>query len=61
MDQYFWWPDAWKKVVFGTDVTYTKIPQILSEDFARCDRFNLDDDTRERIFSQNILTLLGME
>lgn len=29
MDKYLWWKDAWKKVIFGTDVYYTKIPQLL--------------------------------
>ncbi|HMF34082.1 MAG TPA: amidohydrolase family protein [Candidatus Lokiarchaeia archaeon] len=61
MDKWLWWSGAWQKVVFGTDVTCSKIPQILADDIARCDRFNLDEETRECIFSRNILTLLGME
>ena len=27
MDKYLWWKGAWKKVIFGTDVYYTKIAE----------------------------------
>lgn len=58
-DTYLWWPGAWKKVVFGTDVVYGKIQTILQEDMARLDRYNVPQATRERIFAGNLLRLLG--
>ncbi len=59
MDRWLWWPGAFDKVVFGTDVHYTKIPQILQEDVARLERLEIGGRTRPRIFSGNILHLLG--
>ena len=37
---------------------YEKIPLILNQDNARLDRYNIDQETRELIFSKNILTLM---
>ena len=61
IDQWLWWPGAFEKVVFGTDVHYSKIKQILEEDVNRLDRFNIPMQARQRIFAGNILQLLGME
>ena len=55
---WLWWPNAFKKIIFGTDVHYEKIPLILNQDNARLDRYNIDQETRELIFSKNILTLM---
>ncbi|MFX1253891.1 MAG: amidohydrolase family protein [Promethearchaeota archaeon] len=59
MDKWLWWPGAFKKVVFGTDVHYTKIQQILREDQLRLDKLMINQQTREQIFAGNILRLLG--
>jgi predicted TIM-barrel fold metal-dependent hydrolase len=59
MDRWLWWPGAFTKVVFGTDVHYTKIERILADDLARFDRLGIDPQTRERILAGNILSLLG--
>jgi predicted TIM-barrel fold metal-dependent hydrolase len=61
MDQWLWWPGAFEKVAFGTDVHYSKIEQILREDVVRLDRLDIPVKTRQQIFSDNILKLLGME
>lgn len=61
MDKYLWWPGAFGKVVFGTDVHCSRMKQILQEDIARLDRLGIDDTTRTEIFSGNILRLLGLE
>ena len=61
MDKWLWWPGAFEKVVFGTDVHYRKIGQILEEDVKRLDRLSISTQTREKIFSGNILGLLGMD
>jgi len=56
---WLWWPGAFKKIVFGTDVIFNQIPQILAEDNARLDKYNIDKKTRELIFAKNILKMLG--
>ena len=61
VDQWLWWPGAWDKVVFGTDVHYTKFERILREDVCRLDRYGVADETRERIFHGNIERLLGCD
>ncbi|HME53354.1 MAG TPA: amidohydrolase family protein [Candidatus Lokiarchaeia archaeon] len=60
-DKYLWWPGAFKKVVFGTDVTPDKISTILEQDIARLDQLAIDDETRDAIFSKNILSLINQE
>ncbi len=59
LDRYLWWPGALEKVVFGTDVHYTKIRQILDEDRAIYDELGVDDATRELIFGGTMRQLLG--
>jgi len=59
MQKWLWWEGAFEKVVFGTDVHYSKIGKILKEDIARLERFGIAMETRKRIFAGNILHLLG--
>ncbi len=59
MTHWLWWSGAFKKIVFGTDVIFNQIPQILAEDKARLDKFNIDQKNQELIFSKNILKMLG--
>ena len=61
MDQYLWWPDAFNKVIFGTDVHYRDMEQILREDMQRFDRLNIDAPTRLRVLAGNIAELLNLE
>jgi len=61
MDAWLWWPGAFDKVVFGTDVHYSKMKLILQQDAARLDRLGIEAETRRRIFAGNILRLLGEE
>ena len=56
---WLWWPDAFKKIIFGTDVIYSQITQILQEDISRLEKCNIDLKTRDLFFSGNILKLLG--
>jgi len=60
-ERYLWWPGAFDKVVFGTDVHCSMIAQILRQDNARLDRLNIGEQTRRKIFSGNILSLLRQE
>jgi predicted TIM-barrel fold metal-dependent hydrolase len=60
MDKYLWWTGAWKKVIFGTDVYYTKIATLLQQDQERLDKFHIKEATRKLIFSGNIEKLLGL-
>lgn len=59
MDHYLWWKDAFKKIVFGTDVLYSQISQILREDRERLDMLNINEATQKLIFSGNMLKMLG--
>ncbi|MBD3256722.1 MAG: amidohydrolase family protein [Candidatus Lokiarchaeota archaeon] len=59
MRKWLWWDGAFKKIVFGTDVEYSKIQEILNQDIIRLKNLNIDQDTRELIFYKNILRLLG--
>lgn len=61
MDKWLWWPGAFEKVIFGTDVHCGKIEQILQEDINRLERLAIPQQIQEKIFSGNILKLLGME
>jgi len=56
---WLWWQGAFKKIVFGSDVIFNQIPQILAEDKARLNKYNIDQKTQELIFSKNILKMLG--
>jgi len=58
-DKYLWWPGAFEKVIFGTDVHYTKVARILREDKERLDKLHIDMATKEKIFSGTILKLFG--
>ena len=60
LKHWLWWSGAFKKIVFGTDVIFNQIPQILAEDKARLDKFNIGQKTRELIFAKNILKMLGV-
>ncbi|MBD3350741.1 MAG: amidohydrolase family protein [Candidatus Lokiarchaeota archaeon] len=59
MDRFLWWDGAFKKVIFGTDVTYHKTKTILEEDLARYKKLKLDESTLELIFHKNIEKLLS--
>jgi len=61
MDRWLWWPGAFDKVIFGTDVHCSRIGQVLKEDRARLDRLDIAQETRRSIFSGNILRLLARE
>lgn len=60
MEHWLWWPDAFKKVVFGTDVTYNKIETILMQDKQRYKDLNLAEEIKECIFSKNLLNMLNL-
>ncbi len=59
MDTWLWWPGAFEKVVFGTDVHYSKIRLVLDQDLARFERLGIDNETRERVLSGTIRRLLA--
>ena len=61
MEKWLWWPDAFDKVVFGTDVHCSKIGTIVREDTARLERLGIGEQTRRHVLSANILKLLGEE
>jgi hypothetical protein len=59
IEKWLWWPGAFDKVLFGTDVHYSKIARIVREDTERMARLRLPTATREKVFAGNILGLLG--
>ena len=58
MEHYLWWDGAFKKILFGTDVIPTKIPEILQQDRARYQRLHLDEETLHLIFHRNLEKML---
>ncbi len=58
-DKLLWWSKAFEKLIFGTDVHFAKISQILNEDKARLKKYNINQKTQEKYFFRNILKLLG--
>lgn len=61
IERYLWWEDAFDKIVFGTDVHWSKLDTILRQDLARLDRLGIGRETRERLFHRNISEMLGHE
>lgn len=61
MQTWLWWPDAFAKVVFGTDVHHTEIGPVLDEDRRRLDRLEVGPEICRRVFAGNILAMLGLE
>ena len=59
LDHWLWWPGAFDKLLFGTDVHYTKIKQILDEDLGIYDALGLDRDTRAKVLGGTMRELLG--
>jgi hypothetical protein len=58
--KWLWWEGAFKKLVFGTDVHYSKIPDNLNQDKNWLIQYNIDKTTQKLYFANNILNLLGM-
>ena len=61
LDWYLWWPGAFERVVFGSDVHSEKIEKILSEDMKIYDDMKIDDTIREKILGKTMLRLLGLD
>ena len=61
MDTWLWWPGAFRKVVFGTDVHASKMARIVREDSERLERLGVDTETRRLVFAGNILNMLGKD
>ncbi len=59
-EKYLWWEGAFDKVVFGTDVHYSKIATILEQDHARYLKLGLSEDTLRKIFYENMNKMLHM-
>lgn len=60
MDTWLWWSGAFRRVVFGTDVHYSKMKTILDQDLARMERLGIDTETRDRVMGGNIADMLGI-
>ena len=56
MDHWLWWPGAFKKIVFGSDVVFSDIQKIVEEDKKRLALLNVDEKTQKSV-SYTHLTL----
>lgn len=61
LKKYLWWPGAFKKIVFGTDVHFSKIGTILKQDRQRLEKLSIKKKTRRLIFSGNIIKMLNID
>ncbi len=61
LDKWLWWSGAFKKLIFGTDVSYENIPLILKQDKERFTRLEIDQETQKLFFAGNICKLLGLD
>jgi predicted TIM-barrel fold metal-dependent hydrolase len=57
--KYLWWPSAFERVIFGTDVHYTKIKIALELDHKMHADAGLTKEQRENIFSGNFKKFMG--
>lgn len=58
LDHWLWWPGAFKKIIFGTDVRYDEIHNILNEDRADHARLGIDEETVAGILGGTMQRLL---
>ena len=58
LDHWLWWPGAFKKVIFGSDVIANDIQKILEEDKKWLNSLNIDLDTQELVFYKNIMRMI---
>jgi len=59
-EKLFWWKNGFRKIIFGTDVHYSKIGTILSEDLDRYNKLGVPIDTQEQIFAGNMIRILKL-
>jgi predicted TIM-barrel fold metal-dependent hydrolase len=59
LDHWLWWPNAFKKLIFGTDVHFSNIKKVIQEDKNRFEKLSINKEIQELYFSGNILKLLG--
>ena len=54
----FYWPDAWSKIIWGSDVHHRDLEPALRRDQALADNLDLSVDQRSAYFGGNLLSLL---
>lgn len=58
--EYLWWPGAFDRLVFGTDVDPSNIETNLARDRALFESLRLPPETRDRYFHKNAEEILGL-
>ena len=58
---FFWWPGAWEKILFGTDVHWRDMAPVLEADHKRYEASRLDHRQQEMIFAGTVRRLLGLD
>ncbi len=56
-----WFKDAWKRVVFGSDVHYKELPLVLDRDRKLLEELELTGEESAGYFGRNALSLLSKE
>jgi predicted TIM-barrel fold metal-dependent hydrolase len=56
-----WWPGAWERIVFGTDVHHSEMEHMLKEQRQLFGALNIPQETQERIFGATMARLLGLK
>jgi predicted TIM-barrel fold metal-dependent hydrolase len=54
----FYWPEAWRKVLWGSDVHYSDLEAALVRDRALTEELGLTQDQRDAYFGGTLLSLL---
>ena len=61
LNKYLWWEGAFNKILFGTDVIYSKIPQILEKDKEILAKNEVNQSIQKNYFGTTIKRLLNIE
>ncbi len=60
-EELFFWPGAYEKIVFGTDVHWSEMEWVLWDQRRIFDDLHLDRETQGKIFGGTMARLLGLE
>ncbi|GGC85300.1 hypothetical protein GCM10007216_15000 [Thalassobacillus devorans] len=56
----FYWEGAFSKIVFGTDVHFDDVEASLNDHKRIFDTLNINEETQEKIFSENVASILDL-
>jgi predicted TIM-barrel fold metal-dependent hydrolase len=56
-----WWQGAFEKIVFGTDVHYSEVKEVINDYKYILNALNIDTGTQGKIFGETILRVLNIK